>query len=56
MELVVSMMPRDYVIVVCSDLHFGAPNCHKDGIREMVNKVASKKNYYLIYLLILLFF
>lgn len=48
MELIQRTMPRDYVLVDSSDYHYGSLNCNRDKIREMINKVATKKNYFLV--------
>lgn len=48
MELIQRQMPRDYTLVDCSDFHYGSLNCHRDGIKEMVARVQSKKDCYLV--------
>jgi hypothetical protein len=48
MELIKKQMPRDYVLIDSSDYHYGSLNCSREKIKEMVDKVATKKNYFLI--------
>ena len=48
MELIKHVMPRDYVLIDSSDYHYGALNCSRDKIKEMINKVATKKNHFLV--------
>lgn len=48
MELIKRQMPRDYVLIDSSDYHYGALNCSRDSIKEMVNKVKTRKNYFLV--------
>jgi len=48
MELIQRVMPRDYVLIDSSDYHYGSLNCSRDKIKEMVEKVATKRNYFLI--------
>lgn len=48
MELIQRQMPRDYTLIDSSDYHYGSLNCSRDKIREMVNKVATRKNYFLV--------
>lgn len=48
MELIQRTMPRDYVLIDSSDYHYGSLNCSRDKIKEMVNKVATRKNHFLI--------
>jgi hypothetical protein len=48
MELIQRQMPKDYVLIDSSDYHYGSLNCSRDKIKEMVDKVAQKKNYFLV--------
>jgi hypothetical protein len=48
MELIQKQMPKDYVLIDSSDYHYGSLNCSRDKIKEMVEMVATKKNYFLI--------
>lgn len=48
MELIKKQMPRDYVIIDSSDYHYGSANCARESIKEMIDKVATNKNYFLI--------
>lgn len=48
MELIKRQMPRDYVLIDSSDYHYGSANCSRESIKEMVNKVYTKKNYFLV--------
>ena len=48
MELIKRVMPRDYVLIDSSDYHYGSLNCSRDKIKEMVAKVVSKRNYFLV--------
>jgi hypothetical protein len=48
MELIKKVMPRDYVLIDSSDYHYGSANCARDSIKEMINKVASRKDYFLV--------
>jgi hypothetical protein len=48
MELIKKQMPRDYVLIDSSDYHYGSLNCSREKIKEMIEKVATKKNYFLI--------
>lgn len=49
MEIVTRKMPLDFTIVDTSCWHLGSLGCHKDGIRQLVEKVATRKNYFLIH-------
>lgn len=48
MELIKKQMPRDYVLIDSSDYHYGSLNCCREKIRHMIDKVATKKNHFLI--------
>lgn len=48
MELIKRTMPRDYVLIDSSDYHYGSLNCSRDKIRAMVDKVATRKNHFLV--------
>lgn len=47
MELITRDMPLDYTLIDSSDYHYGALNCSRDAIRAMIDKVATKRNYFL---------
>jgi hypothetical protein len=47
MELIHRVMPKDHTIIMTSCWHSGSSNCHKDGILELVDKVKSRKNYFM---------
>ena len=47
MELIRRQMPMDYVLCDTSDYHRGSINHHRDGLLQLIDKVARKKNYFL---------
>jgi hypothetical protein len=48
MELISRELPADCEIYDTSDYHYGALNCHREGIRQIVAEVAAKRNRFLI--------
>jgi hypothetical protein len=48
MELITREMPLDYTMVLTSDWHMGPLNCHHEGVAVMVDKVARKRNYFML--------
>ena len=48
MELIAGEIPLDCEIFDTSDYHYGALNCHREGIREIIATVAAKKNRFLL--------
>jgi hypothetical protein len=47
MELIYREMPDDYTLIASSCVHMGAFNHYDEGLERLVEKVATKKNYFL---------
>ena len=48
MRIIKKALPKDYTLIVSSDLHLGAPTVSEDHIKEMVNVVVSNDNHYMV--------
>jgi hypothetical protein len=48
MELLQKQLPRDYVLIDSSDYHYGSLNCCREKIKAMIDRVATRKNHFLI--------
>lgn len=48
MELIDATIPLDCEIYDTSDYHYGALNCHRDGLKEVIAEVQAKRNRFLI--------
>lgn len=48
MELIKKQMPADYVLIDSSDYHYGSLNCCREKIGQMIEKVATNKNHFLV--------
>jgi len=48
MKIIKKALPKDYTLIVSSDLHLGAPTVSEEQIKEMVNEVVTHDNYYMV--------
>ena len=48
MELIKTTLPKDCEIYDTSDYHYGALNCNREGLKEIIEMVRSKRSRFLI--------